>query len=134
MIIADSSALISLLVETDKNHSLAIQISKQFQRRSDTVIIPEDIFSELINITGKKFGHQKAYTAAISILNIKIFVIENITEQIRQKALETYKKQPESVSFTDCLVMTIADHFETKEIFGFDETFKKNGYIRLGVD
>lgn len=134
MIIADSSALISLLVETDKNHSLAIQVSKQFQKRSDTIIIPEDIFSELINITGKKFGHQKAYAAAISILNIKIFVIENITEQIRQKALEAYKKQPESVSFTDCLVMTIADHFETKEIFGFDEAFKKNGYIRLGID
>jgi predicted nucleic acid-binding protein len=32
------------------------------------------------------------------------------------------------VSFTDCLVMAVADRFGTKVIFGFDEVFRKNGY------
>src|SRR5436190_19023835 len=134
MFIADTSALLSLIIETDTNHSQAIQIASIYSNQTDTIIIPEDIFSELVNIIGKKFGHNKAYTAATYILSNKNFLIETITEKVRLSALEKFKKQPESVSFTDCVVMTVADYFETKEIFGFDETFHKNGYQRLGVD
>jgi predicted nucleic acid-binding protein len=32
------------------------------------------------------------------------------------------------VSFTDCVVMAVADTYGTKRIFGFDEAFTKNGY------
>jgi predicted nucleic acid-binding protein len=32
------------------------------------------------------------------------------------------------VSFTDCIVMALADRLGTKTIFGVDEVFEKNGY------
>jgi hypothetical protein len=33
---------------------------------------------------------------------------------------------------TDCLVMKVADEYDTKDIFGFDRQFEDAGYKRLG--
>jgi hypothetical protein len=30
--------------------------------------------------------------------------------------------------------MALADQMETTDIFGFDEAFRKSGYVRLGLD
>ena len=35
------------------------------------------------------------------------------------------------MSFTDCLVMKVADEFGTKDVFGFDKQFEDPGYRRL---
>ena len=37
-------------------------------------------------------------------------------------------KNEDYYHFTDCIVMANADSFKTKDIFGFDEVFRKNGY------
>src|ERR1700691_2014360 len=100
MIIADSSGIISLLIEIDKNHQKAINTSKKLQRRSDTIIVPEDIFSEIINLLGKKFDHKKAFAAGNFIADSKIFSIKNATEKIRRDALGKFENQRQSVSFS----------------------------------
>jgi predicted nucleic acid-binding protein len=33
-------------------------------------------------------------------------------------ALEKFKNQSQAVSLTDCIVMAVADHYGTKDIFG----------------
>ncbi len=136
MIIADSSGLFSLLVETDKNHSRAIEISelKTFQKRIEPIVIPAEVFSELINVIGKKLNHKTAFDLGKFILQSKEFILKQSNERCVNQALAKFIKQPESVSFTDCIVMAFADEQKTKDIFGFDEIFRKNGYQRLGVD
>ena len=129
MIIADTSGLISLLIKTDSNHNRAKKIIPLLNAKANGIIIPEDIFSEFVNLLGRKFDHKEAYLASQKIASIKIFIIENTTEEVRNLALEKFRKQPESVSFSDCIVMAVADRFETKEIFGFDNAFRKNGYV-----
>jgi predicted nucleic acid-binding protein len=37
-------------------------------------------------------------------------------------------------SFVDCLVMATADFYDTREIFGFDAVFAKNGYSLPGTE
>lgn len=128
LIIADSSALFSLLVPTDQNYIKAYTIGEQLVSNAATIIIPEEVFSELINIIGKKFDHKKASLAARYLLDTENFLIDNTNKEMRETALAEFNNQPSSVSFTDCLVMAFADHFETKIIFGFDEAFSKNGY------
>lgn len=132
--IADSSALVSLATDTDSNHNRAIDISRLIKADEISIIIPGDIFTETINVLGKKADHQTAVGAAEAITNSKEFVIAEATENIRNRALDIFKNQPASVSFTDCLVMAFADHYHTKQIFGFDEIFRKNKYERLGLD
>jgi predicted nucleic acid-binding protein len=45
-----------------------------------------------------------------------------------RQALSRFATQSESVSLTDCIVMAVADDYETLDSFGFDEAFRKNGY------
>ena len=127
MIIADSSGLISLFIQTDENHAKAVAMSQRIAKKATPILVPGEVFSELVNILGKKFGHEKAATAAESIMESPIFIIEETAEKIRWSALEKFKAQSASVSFTDCIVMATADAYKMKEIFGFDKAFLQNG-------
>ncbi len=128
-IIADSSGLISLFSPKDTNNKLAIKISKKIVNSKQSVCIPSDVFSETLNVVGRKISHKAAIALGNKLLIDERFVVIDIAEAIRRAALKKFKDQGESVSFTDCIVMATADHFKTKEIFGFDKTFSKNGYM-----
>src|SRR3989344_4140371 len=123
-VIIDSSAFISLTTTADGNYKKASLISNQILEEDKTIIMPGEVFTEIVNVTGKKINHQTAIGLAKKILSSKVMHIEESTSKIRQKALDEFEKQPESVSFTDCIAMAFADEFETKEIFGFDEVFR----------
>lgn len=133
-LIIDSSAFISLGTITDSNYIKATKISSQIHNEGRTIIMPGEIFTEIVNVAGKKIGHKAALDQANKILNSKTIHIEETTFAVRQSALSKFQVQPNSVSFTDCIVMAFADEYDTKEIFGFDEIFRKNGYIRIGID
>lgn len=131
-LIIDSSAFISLGSVADSNYGEAVKIGKQIEKENRVTILPGEIFTEIVNVAGKKISHQAAIDQANKILSSKSLIITETTSSIRNNALEKFKNQPKSVSFTDCLVMAFADFFETKEIFGFDEVFGKNNYVLPG--
>jgi predicted nucleic acid-binding protein len=126
-IVADTSALISLFASKDSNHQKAIALSSVIASVDKVIIIPADVFSETVNVLGKKEGHRKAVAMGREILNL--FQTIETADQIRSTSLDRLEKQPFSVSFTDCIVMEFADFYNTKYIFGFDKVFSKNGYI-----
>lgn len=133
-IVTDSSALVSLISQTDSNHKKAVASAIKFKNTKRAILIPSEVFAETINILGKKFGHSAAVASANELLHSQEYKIANTLENTRLIAFEKFQQQPQSVSFTDCLVMAFADEYETKEIFGFDAAFRKNGYIRVGID
>lgn len=133
-IIADSSALVSLATVTDSNYGKATVIARKIEEENLQVVIPGDVFSETLNVLGRKSSHQIASGTAETILNSNSFIIAETNTGIRDNALRIFKNQAPSVSFTDCLVMAFADQYHTKQIFGFDEIFAKNKYQRLGLD
>ena len=128
LVIADTSGLMSLLVDTDANYPKALALSRTLEeRQGGAVILSSHVFTELMNVLGKKQGHQKAVSVGQHLLSNPSYLILEFKKELAE-ALERFAKQPASVSFTDCLVMTLADRYETKLIFGFDEVFPKNGY------
>ena len=70
-IIADSSALFSLIVVTDKNHDLANRISIEFVRKEGAMLIPGEVFSEVVNILGKKIHKDQAMRAGHFIYSVR---------------------------------------------------------------
>ena len=134
IVIVDSSGFISFISQSDSNHQIAISISQSIRKSNLSTILPGDVFSEIINTLGKKVSHDTALETANVILESKEFIISETTDKIRNSALKIFKKQANSISFTDCLVMAFADHYHTNQIFGFDEIFKKNKYTRIGLD
>jgi predicted nucleic acid-binding protein len=85
-----------------------------------------------MNVVGKKLGHQVALSAGQQILSNPAYLIMKSHEELAE-ALERFAHQRASVSFTDCIVMALADRLRTKAIFGFDEVFRKNGYRLPGA-
>ena len=130
-IIADTSALVSLATVTDQNHVPATQAATSLREASRPIILPADILVETVNVLGKKSGHETALQAAASLLHPGSQFILIETRPYLIAALEKFKKQPQAVSFTDCIVMTVADDYGTKEIFSFDKQFEDAGYRRL---
>lgn len=128
-IIADSSALISLLVDTDTNHAKASAIARALFGDQDTVFIPSEVLAETLNILGKKYGHQQAVRFVERLLQSVVFAIKPSSDVARKDALELFGATSQSVSYTDCLVMAFAEEYGTVEIFGFDEVFSKRGYL-----
>ena len=134
-IIADKSALVSLINPTEANHKRAVAEASRLQQERTTVVIGSDIFSETINLLGKKFGKSVAAEAAHALLKIDSqFVYVEITRELMQKAVAYFTNEKQSVSLTDCIVMALADSFATREIFGFDKQFEDAGYTRLQPD
>jgi predicted nucleic acid-binding protein len=127
VVVADTSGLMSLLVDTDANHQKALALSELFDESPGAVIISSQVFTELMNVLGKQLGHKVAVSIGQQVISNPTYLIIESDKEL-EEALERLSKQPSSVSFTDCIVMAVADRLGTKLIFGFDEVFHKNGY------
>jgi len=126
--IADTSGLISLISESDSNWEKAQKIKNLLKKHSRPMIIPAEIYAETMNVLGRKGGHEFAVTSMDNLLISSLILVVESNNEIRFNAVTLFEKSPASVSYTDCLVMAFADHFETKIIFGFDGAFAKNDY------
>ncbi len=133
-LIADTSALISLTSVADRNHAAAVAASEDLSSEQATILVPYDVLAETINMIGKKEGHAKAVDVAQLLSSTPPFVVIDSATQTRQAALARFATLPQSVSYTDAVVMSCADTYETTRIFGFDEAFAKNGYHIIGKE
>jgi predicted nucleic acid-binding protein len=130
-IIADTSGLVSLATGTDQNHEPATKAAAELREASRPIILPLDVLVETVNVLGKKSGHETASKAASELLHPESQFLLIETSPYLIAALEKFKDQSPAVSLTDCMVMSIADDYGTKDIFGFDKQFEDAGYTRL---
>jgi uncharacterized protein len=126
--IADSSALVSIFVPTDAYHAQALALARKAEDEGTTVITPEVVVVETVNIIGKKFGHQAAVAAAGLLAKSGLFLIVESSELLTD-ALAKFGQADEKVSLTDCVVMATADKYGTRQILGFDDDFRDFGYL-----
>lgn len=133
-IIADSSGLVSLISEDDSNHKLALKIADELNGVNSLIIVPSDVFSETLNVIGKKLSRHLAIEVGNELISSSTYSVIETDGLLRDNALSLLSRQTESISFTDCVVMVFADSFKSRDIFGFDKAFKVNGYRRLGFD
>jgi predicted nucleic acid-binding protein len=130
VIIADTSGLISLFSPNDHNHKVAVAAAKRLSDDQKDILIPAAVLVEFLNILGRKAGHAAAL-AAVTELTPPFLVISEPANLLDSPALEKLSEVPQGVSFTDCLVMVVADEYGTLDIFGFDKQFADAGYHRL---
>ena len=128
VIIADTSGLVSLFIPGDHNHEPAVKAANEVRNEHKDILIPAAVFVELLNILGRMVGHTAA-SAVVAELSSP-FITLTIQANINQ-ALKKFAAVPQAVSFTDCLVMAVADEYATLDIFGFDKQFEDAGYRRL---
>ena len=129
--IADSSALVALMKDDDATHGQALMVVTPLMKAHAEIIVPSEVFAETINILGKKVSNEVAVRAARKLLSAG-FAIVGSEPVILQGATDILASQKNSTSFVDALVMAWANHYKTRNIFGFDAVFKANGYLLPG--
>ena len=128
VIIADTSGQVSLFLPHDQNHEAALKAARNLRSAHKDILIPPAVLVEFLNILGRKAGHTAAL-AAVAELTPPFLVLSEQTNVTQ--AMHKFEAVPQAVSFTDCLVMAVADDYGTKDIFGFDRQFMDAGYTRL---
>ena len=108
----------------------AINAAIQLTDDKKTILIPAAVFVEFLNVLGRKVGHEIALAAA-SELTPPFLVLSEPANLPQSPALKKFAGVAEAVSFTDCIVMAVADEYGTPDIFGFDKQFQDAGYHRL---
>lgn len=61
-VIGDSSAFFSLVIRKDQNHSKATTTITEIANSKASIIVPGEVFTELVNILGKKIKKFLALT------------------------------------------------------------------------
>jgi predicted nucleic acid-binding protein len=133
-LIADTSGLISLAVQSDRNHEAAVAATERLKEKQSNILVPYEILVETVNVLGKLVGHDNGSAVWVYLSTTPLFVIVDSSKQAREKAIKQFQSQPKAVSFTDCVVMAVADEYDTKAIFGFDSDHARNGYDVLKSD
>jgi predicted nucleic acid-binding protein len=103
----------------------------KLRKTARPILLPFDVLVETVNVLGKKSGHETARKVASQLLHPESQFLLIETGPYLFTALEKFKEQPAAVSLTDCIVMTVADEYDTKDIFGFDRQFANAGYTRI---
>jgi predicted nucleic acid-binding protein len=139
-VILDSSALIAQLNVNDLWHKKANTISEYIERTDRKVILPAEVLAETLNRIGNNIGRQDAVLAGNALLERNewgdVLITHSNTEILSATLTLLNSVQEPSdkrASFIDCLVMATAAFYDTREVFGFDTVFGKNGFHQPGV-
>ena len=139
VVILDSSALIAQINVKDLWHEKANKTADVITQTERKVILPAEVLAETLNRIGNNIGSQAAVAAGNALLardasgDILLTHSNPSLAAAALKLLNTVEEsQDKRPSFVDCLVMATADFYETREIFGFDAVFTKNGYFLPG--
>lgn len=129
--VVDSSALVSLANTVDSLHEEAMRIDQVLTADNWLILLPQEVLAETINAIGKKIGRAQALTFSHALLtryNAHAFELLSPDRGVYDRALQYLGSGKGNPSFIDCLVMALADAQQTTTIFGFDSTFRKNGF------
>jgi predicted nucleic acid-binding protein len=113
-------------------------ITEFIDRTDQQVILPAEVRAETLNRIGNNIGKQGAVLAGNALLERNetgdILRTHSNTDILAAtlNLLKAVQEPPDKrASFVDCLVMTSANFYGTREIFGFDAIFEKNGFLLL---
>ncbi len=125
----DTSGLIALSDEKDRNHAKAKGYLKEQVQKGARFVLGKNILAEYIDGVTKRIGKEKAIEELDSILNSKLLVIESPSEVEWNKAINYFRKYDDKqIDLTDCLSFTIMERLGLKFAFTFDNDFKVHGF------
>ena len=132
-ILIDSDIFVALANREDSGHMWS---KKMMKKMGDDFFIYLTNFSygEILTVASQKLGHDVALVLAKQIEKGN-FVMIDVDEKLRKKGLEWFAKQTSKNSrFTDCVNMAVMEKYGIKRVFSRDGHYKKNGFVRLGLD
>jgi len=128
-IFLDTSFLIALSDEKDRNHKRAKTSLKELVGKGTRFILARNILNEYLDGVTKRISKEKAIEELDNILNSKLLVVEPVTERDWDKAIVFFKKyNDQQIDITDCLSFAIMERLEIIGVLTFDNHFTVHGF------
>ena len=125
-ILLDTSYFLALLNESDVHHDEAKSVAVMIDSEKYGVVFTTDhILDEVISVTLRKFGKEKAIYAGRYVLNKTNTIISD--EHLIVASWKLFEKTRLNLSFTDCSLIVVSKAFGMEQIATFDKEFKKAG-------
>ncbi|OGY25492.1 MAG: hypothetical protein A2Z11_03635 [Candidatus Woykebacteria bacterium RBG_16_43_9] len=133
-VLVDTDAFVALRDNKDYNHNTASVIAAHLKENQATLFTSSFSFGEAITVISQKLGRTDVLAFIDKFPETDVIRID-IGNVLIEKGIDIFKSQTsKNVSFTDCVNMAVMKEEDIKEIFSFDKIYKKNGFIRLGLD
>jgi predicted nucleic acid-binding protein len=125
----DTSFLIALSDEKDKNHKRAKTSLKELVGKGTRFIVGKNILNEYLDGVTKRISKEKAIEELDHILNSKLLLVEPVSEGDWDRAIVYFKKyNDQQIDLTDCLSFALMERLEIKGVLTFDNDFKIHGF------
>ena len=132
-IFLDTSGLIALSDEKDRNHHIARSYLNEQVKKGARFVLGRNILVEYIDGVTKRIGKEKALEELDNILNSKLLVVESVSNADWDKALVFFRKyHDQQIDMTDCLSFAIMERIKLNMAFTFDSDFRTHGFEVLG--
>lgn len=129
-IICDSSALIALMHPSTIHHTRAQATAHRLSSSAINVLIPQEVFHETVQILYNIFDADSIPALCKQFMHSPPAKspLGDTTRKMIADAVNKFARHPTSARITQYLVMSWADVYQTKEIFGFHPLFAQCGY------
>ena len=127
-IFVDTGAWVSIAMKRDKHHENAVQLLRNFQKDSVSLITSDYILDEVLTLVRKHSTHENARNIGVTILKSPVVRLERITESVWEKAWKIFQRYKDKMwSFTDCTSLALMDQLRIQHAFTFDADFRQYG-------
>ena len=124
MILLDTSFLYAYFQRKDVHHKEALKLAGQLD--GEQAGVPLEVLEELLTVITRKVSSEEAVRVGKTLItqdNPLQIIYPN--EAIFYKTWELFRAlSPHHFSMADCVLMTLADHFEC-EVFTFDRALEE---------
>jgi len=129
MIFIDTGAFIARFLIRDQHHEKSLAKWEKLQKSKKKCFTSNFVLDETFTLLGRWVNYDFAADKANNIYTSNAFTILRPELEDELAALKYFKKYADQkVSFTDCISFVLANKNKIKNIFTFDQHFKRAGY------
>jgi predicted nucleic acid-binding protein len=129
-LLADTSALLALYVQSDANHARALE----FVRKNPNAryVLTELILAEVATRLRALAGAERGASVARSLLESRRYEVLFADSGLLHGAIEKMASlRDKRLSLTDCLSFALMERLGLREAFSFDRDFRDCGYAMV---
>ena len=128
-VFVDTSGFKALVDEKDEFHYRAVEKWDNFARKGVSLVTSNYILDESYTLIRVKCGLKVVKNFRILLAEgLKDIKVSRITLDDELLAWDWFGKDWSGLSFTDCVSFTVMKRLGIKQVFGFDNHFKRAGF------
>lgn len=126
----DTTFLLSLIIENDKNHENAVRLVHK-RVLENNCYISNFVLNEVITILGNQFDENIAYKAYQMIIDNFIILNEYDVPEFKNSVMDLFVSYKSNLSFSDCITLVLMDYNNIENLLTFNNNFTKCDNINI---